>query len=471
MSYEQHDFQQENPVESEHVAKLFEASFDVQADKGLRRRSEQDCQLLKAILPELRLESSDAAVARTPLQRAQEQVAATLGDRFRNSEERDSGNYAVRALNHFCENSQLSEARRLQTVREIQNLLSPTEGSPTLSQMDRARLAVNVIDNITAPAVTVQQIGETCTVASLEIRIATLDPDRYANMIRQVATTGSYRCNDGTTIRFPPNSLTRIDGENGNHASRIFQVTAANIVWQNATALPDGTPVARGSLRYEHSADGECVRNYSRQGRVGEIVRDTNGREIDHPFLHSEQQHQINMSITGRNEIIQITAAWGDLQAQTGCFAYRSEEDLRRFLTDVANGTRRNIRFPLLISVDADVPPFSTRARTPPPPDVQPATVRGGGGPGAGAARPAPSESPGSVRGAGADSSSTGNRIERGAARSTNPQSNHVVSVVGFNPETGRVEIDNTWGFDRDHIGDNALRLSTLWGALPRPRR
>lgn len=319
------------------------------------------------------------------------------------------------SLKLFSENTKIPERMRIRTMLEIEALIRHRNVKTELSQVDRAFIGADVLKNIFMPDVCIRQIGGTCVVASYEVRLASLYPQKYANLIRQVATTGSYRGTDGSITRVPANSISNADtyGE-GNHANRLFQVTAPNIAWQNSTQRPDGSSVPAGSVVFEMPGTRTYLMDYSDSKRGVPLLNSRN-EIIDSPYMHREHQATIDDKIVGRGEIFQITHSKGN--DSRGAFTYTSLENLKQFLSDVGQGKRRDTRFPLLIDVDAD-------------------------------------------------------RIQRGLRKKFegDPQMNHTATLLSYNEKTGKAELNNTWSAGSgDYVDRKAVTLENLWKALPRP--
>lgn len=349
------------------------------------------------------------------IQQARNRLANTLNERLEAYNGRILQD-AFTDLKHFSERTQLPERMRVRTILEINAMMRRPEVATNLSQTDRAFLGSDILKNITMPGACINQIGGTCVVASYEVRLASLYPQKYANLIRQVATTGSYRSLDGTVTKIPVNSISNADtrGE-GNHANRLFQLTVPNIAWQTATKRPDGASVPAGSLVYEMPGNRTYLMDYSSDKR-GVPTLNYHNQIIDHPYLTRSSQALIDDRIVGRSEIFQITRSTG--HDARGTFSYKSFDDLKGFLGEIAEGKRKDARFPLLIDVDAD-------------------------------------------------------RIQRGLRKTFtgDPEMNHTATLLSYDGKSGKIELNNTWSSGSgDYVSNKAINLEKLWKALPRAR-
>lgn len=354
------------------------------------------------------------------IKEARDKLGNTLNSQLDSHDVRELKN-ALTDLKYFSESTRIPERMRVKTILEINALVSQKAVNTNLSQVDRALLGSDVLKNITLPYSCITQLGGTCIVASYEVRLASLYPDRYANLIRQVATNGTYRALDGSTTHVPSNSISNADTRlSGNHASRLFQVTLPNIAWQASTKRPDGTSVRAGSLVYEMPGTNTYLMDYS-SGKRGVPLLDHDNQIINSPYLNAPKQTMINDKIVGHPEIFQITRARliGERPYERrGSFQYKSQEHLQRFLQEVSEGKRKDARFPLLIDVDAD-------------------------------------------------------RIQRGLRKTFTgePAMNHVATLLSYDSKTGKVEMNNTWSRGNgDYLRERAISMEKLWKALPRPK-
>lgn len=319
-------------------------------------------------------------------------------------------------LKGFSEDSRIPERTRVATMHEIQKLVEPKTVGTKLSQLERAKIGSDILDNVRLPDLCIKQLGGTCVIASYEVRLASLYPEKYAELIRQVATTGKYHALDGSITPVPLNSLSNSKTHyTANHASRIFQVTAPNLAWQQAVTRPDGTPVSPGSLVYEMPGRKTFLKDYSTDPE-GSILLNRIGQTIDSPHLDRAAQKLIDDKIVGRSEIFQITRQ--SALEVPGNFYFRDMAHLREFLSEVSQGKRKDARFPLLIDVDANL--------------IQ-----------------------------------QGIKIKYGAE----PEMNHAATLLSFDAKAGKVELNNTWGNrSGDYVRENALTVEQLYTVVPRPK-
>lgn len=256
-----------------------------------------------------------------------------------------------------------------------------------------------------------------------KLRLATIYPELYASLIMQVALAGQYRCTNGSMVRYPMNSFSNEKtGEKSNWASRLFQVTAVNIAWQNNTIRPDYLSAEKGALRYELIGDYEVLKDYSVERENGWPVYFYSGSKCTSPALDRDQDSLIDQLITGQKTVIQICAYNPRFKGSLGTFVYRSQEELQKFLeytsTNKLPGVKFPVKFPLKITVDG-----------------------------------------GRLR------SSFSQHTVYGSAVAT-----HEVTIMYYNPSTKKVGLNNTWGAEKDWTGDHALGIEHLWFILPKPK-
>lgn len=315
----------------------------------------------------------------------------------------------------FSTKSQAPEPNKMLTFQIIQQMVAAEQAQTGLSSVQRASIAIDTLANLASPVQNIGQVGNTCKFASYEVRIATLTPELYASLIMQIVLLGKYKCSDGSEIVYPRNSLSNTEtAKYANWASRIFQVTAANIGWQSSTERPDKLAAEKGTLHFELVGKSESLRDYSLDKTKGLAVFSRDGAKVRSPYTNRKQEKLINTLITGQETITVINEEWAG-HPEPGTFNYSDYAQLQKFLQFVADGRLPNVHFPLLISIDGD-------------------------------------------------------RLQaQGKPVLHNKEGNHLVTIMSYDPKTTKVELNNTWYDDDDFVGDRALTFQQLCNYLPRP--
>lgn len=324
------------------------------------------------------------------------------------------------SLDIFLSRKRLPAANKLVTMQLIEEIVNNEKGKAAMDKSQRLQLAMSLIKNIASPVVNISQVGKTCTVAAYETRIATIYPELYASLIMQVVLKGKYTLADGSEIIYPPNSFANDSTEyKANIASRIFQVTAANVAWQKTTVRPDKLAADLGALRYELAEKKELLKDYTHDKAKGRPVFYDDGTRVECPALTNEQLSLIDRMITGENCVFLISEKWARLPAQSGTFNYKSADELDKFLDYTETGKLPGVRFPLLIGIDGDL-------------------LQDG--------------------------------IAKNPAERKKPRSTHIATIMGYDSKTRKLELNNTWNYKFDFVGDKALTSAELWQYLPPPR-
>lgn len=375
-----------------------------------RAQSEQKTQHTFLAQSRKELSSSESPALRQAASSLMETICSTFGTKDAALSKKISS-----YEDEFCAHSQAPEANKILTFQIIQQTVVPFQTATGLSKIQRASIALDTLANIASPVHNIGQVGNTCKFASYEVRTATLNPELYASLIMQVALLGKFKCTDGSEIIYPLNSLSNVEtAKYANWASRIFQVTAANIGWQTSTERPDKLQADKGSLRFELVGKIESLRDYSLDKNKGLAVFSRDGSKVKSPHTNRKQEKLINKLITGEETITVINEEWKG-HPEPGTFNYSSYAQLQKFLQYVAEGRLPNIHFPLMISVDGD-------------------------------------------------------RLQaNGKPVLHNKEGSHLVTIISYDPKTTRVELNNTWYDDDDYVGDRALTFQKLCEYLPRP--
>lgn len=311
------------------------------------------------------------------------------------------------------------------TYQQIERLLEHSGRSP-VPENRRIELAQQVMEQAANPTTIDQGYHSTCNVAAVESRLYTRNPSEAARMVTEVATTGQFTTRDGTVVTPPANSI-RPDSEAAVHppdynarsyASQIFQVTAVNMHYQsNPYVYTDARghqhTVPAGGMRYEQRAHvappdtGERLIDTTR--RPPRVVERT-------PELSEDQIARINNRLTGESGHDMIIGHRDTLSGDVnGSTAITSEQELNDRIAQAA----RDGKLPVIVRVEAGNQPWFHDS--------------GGGTAG------------------GSDGA-------------------HVVCVTGYEEgPPARVQVDNQWGEQSDHLGSRSMSVHDLYQSMRVP--
>ena len=242
---------------------------------------------------------------------------------------------------------------------------APNTKNDHVSRHDRTVLAEQVIQQAAHPMSIDQGFHETCNVTVVEARIYAKYPSKAAELVADVALGGDYKLASGQHIKIDDTSL-KPDAEAKNnpvrdgdrsYASQVFQITAANIHWQQQTRDLNGDRVKMGDLRYVQGKifngvegdTGERVKNFS--SAEGRTISGKDGKLLD-PHLGSDEIHRISNEITrkGEKDFILRSGMLQSLDATN----IQTQEQLEDKLKNMGN------KAPLIIQVHTGAEPFYT---------------------------------------------------------------------------------------------------------------
>jgi hypothetical protein len=311
------------------------------------------------------------------------------------------------------------------TYQQIERLLEHS-GRSQVPENRRIELAQQVMEQAADPTSIDQGYHSTCNVAAVESRLYTRNPSEAARLVTEVATTGQFTARDGTVVTPPANSV-RPDSEGSAHppgynsrsyASQIFQVTAVNMHYQtNPYVYTDSRghehTVPPGGMRYEQS-------HHVAPPDTGERLIDTTRhppRTIERsPELSEDQIALVNNRLTGESGHDMVIGHRDTLSGDVnGSTAITSEQELN----DRLERASREGKLPVIVRVESGNQPWFHDS--------------GGGSAG------------------GSDGA-------------------HVVCVTGY--EAGppaRVQIDNQWGEQADHLGKRSMSVHDLYQSMRVP--
>ncbi len=319
---------------------------------------------------------------------------------------------------------------------QIRRLLEHEGDQPTKAA-DRVVLAQQVMRQIATPSCVDQGNHPTCNVATVESRTYKRNPQAAAQLVADVATTGKYRASDGTEVEIGATSL-RPDAQASvnpppdgarSYASQLFQITAANIAWEQQNARSDPP----GKIRYEQyrpgekdgvgntvlsypEDSGERVIDYSKS--PPQEVSDPEGQAARSPNLRADQIVDVSNAISGepRFEHVLFNHEKNLIGDGKGVTVVNSEAQFEQKLIEAVEKGQ----LPVLVNVDTTCEPFWT--------DSGGGTAGGSGG-------------------------------------------THLVTITGY--EAGppaRVSVDGQWGSANDHAGNRSIAVHDLYMSMRNPK-
>lgn len=235
--------------------------------------------------------------------------------------------------------------RRDSILNSIERIISSQ--SLYFSEADKASIAAATLDNIIYPAVEINQSGKNCVPASFEVRIASLYPEKYADLIAQIAEERQFKTLQGAVVDLKDSYLKNdhVDVSAGicNQASLVFQFAFANAGWQTETSADPRRKDHRYSVDQRGNAGIYEVTTARAKTESDGFTR------IDYPFLSEEMIERALRGITGSADKCRVS--YSELADAPGNVS--SLESLKELLRRSKHGD--DSRFPLIVSVDPNV--------------------------------------------------------------------------------------------------------------------
>lgn len=292
------------------------------------------------------------------------------------------------------------------------------QDSAPVDEKRRYQLATETMSNLADPYTISQGGHKTCNVKVLDVVINAKDPAMAANMISEVALTGKYTLPSGVKVELPKGALSPVgeaekvptpDGQRS-FAGQIFDATAINAFLQNKNLFYRYEPMPMQEGMKGYGSGDIMVENATNKPLVN---RETGG-VMEYDGLASENIAAVYRLLVGDNVASRdwlLDPRYAS-DVSDGVKSYSSEAEFRDILTQL----KKESAFPFPMHVNTKMAPF----------------WRDSGGGSAG----------GSAEGA------------------------HVVNITDFNPQTGRVEIDNQWSSvnDRNSV-DSSVPITQLYHA------
>jgi hypothetical protein len=272
-----------------------------------------------------------------------------------------------------------------------ERLLSDRNGTSPLDLGQRQLLAAGILDNAARPRDIDQGGHGTCNATVIEERLYTRNPEIAASLVAEVGLTGSFTARDGfravldrSSLR--PNSEARVLPSQGdglrNYASQIFQVAVLNDFYQRQD--PNIRYIQR-DLRTAADPRGMAPTGEGLAASHNDRISQREARRAS--AFGGLDLNEINS--LGRNLGLEQNYVIGhrrsrDANEKSGTTVVENVDQLAEALTRA----RATNNFPLVVGVEVDGPMFPR------------SSGRGG----------------------------------------------HVLSIVGYDPETRTVQISNQWG-------------------------
>lgn len=295
-----------------------------------------------------------------------------------------------RDAREFAQRTDVSSEEIRRSFEQVERLL--TAERATLSQQDRNLLAQNFMHHAKDPSNIDQGTFNTCNATTMQERLFSRNPSIAAEMLATTAIDGKWTAPDGKVVTIDPASLVPMPESRLSppaDGSRSFATQIMNNVLINDMLQRRNPPQTYSQISM--NPDGTPLS----PGDNGERLYDNQGNEVRKPDgsfyrapgVFSGEMSQAMRRLTGDSGTV-ISNPSADPNENLS--HVRSAEELGRTLEQM----QREGRLPAIILIDADHPSF------------------GGTGDG----------TPGW----------------------------HVVTVRGYNPETGEVDISNQWGAASD---------------------
>lgn len=325
------------------------------------------------------------------------------------------------------ESPPLSETEVRKTYKEMERLLSKTGDTP-LKQQERIAIAEQAMSQCARPSSIDQGQHDTCNMATVEAKTYTDHPSSALKLVADVATTGQYTATDGTKVEINPTATDSeaqrnppVDGARS-HASLIFQVTAANLYYQQQPYKyvdKDGNSrfVPPGKLEYQQQMPvsgkvppdgGERLIDHSTEPPTT-VMRDwDNNVPVDAPDIQDRAMVDVPALITGKHDAVMLSNDRVTTYEHTGVTTFKTENDLRNELIKL----KEDRKLPVIFKVHTGQEPF----------------LRDSG---------------------------------NGAAGGSGGW--HVVTITDFDKTTGMAKVDNQWGSRVDHLNDGGVPVHDLF--------
>lgn len=295
----------------------------------------------------------------------------------------------------------MSDEEIASTFAATQRLLEAQDGK--VSEQLRQQLAQQIMAESAHPEQTDQGQHLTCNVTDIETRTWFNHPSVMANMVADVALNGSYTASDGKQITIPPQNLIP-DGEAVDNpprdgarsfASQLAQAAMCNDIGQRENPPKYYTQLAPS----KDASSGEFWTDASGKPLINQDG-DNKGKPMAFSGIGYVDIAKECKRLTDEDHTTFLHRNYGGADELVG---FKDENDLK----DKINQAKKDGKMPIIIDVTADDPLFGGKY-------------------------------PSGDRSLGPD----GKPNRHGA--------DHVVCIDDYNPDTGMVHLDNSWGSNSD---------------------
>jgi hypothetical protein len=312
-----------------------------------------------------------------------------------------------------------------QTYKEISRILEAS-GQKPLTERERVRAALGVIQTAAEPTANDQGGHMTCQTSTIENDLYESNPAKAAGMVADIATTGKFIAHDGTAVHLDQNSLRahgdsveNTEGGEGirTYSSQLFQVGAINTFYtrQNENTFPPGDVHYR-QVKSQNEADtGERITDYGKGPQSDS--RYDNLEKWNHAMLPNTMD--INYLITGRQQPERyLVNTLGTQQKPEDKFnGFNSPEEMKARLLELKQAGK----LPAFLSVHLNHPLVGSMELEP-------------------------------------DSTSALSAFKVAV-------DGHLVRITDYDPLTGKVKIDNQLGADKDHLKGDGVPIEQAFKA------
>ncbi len=319
------------------------------------------------------------------------------------SKERNNFRVDMEAFYKRADVNGVSDDQVAKAFDALSALIGSDDAKSFLKNDQRVELSKQLLRHVAYPRAIDQGFHSTCNVTTVQVVMAAKQPEKFIDVVKQVALSGEYRTPGGTTVRPDANSLKpdwqaklykpydpARNNSGRSFASQIFQVTAVNTYYASQGL----------NRRYEQ-------RRPENPEDTGERLIDTTNNSVvaKVPDLSCANMVEANRQMTGSTIPILETNELSDANVTQ----VASTADLKTQLEDL----QKRGKLPAIIMVNSAREPYFT---------------------------------------------------ETGKGRSGRPPGWHVVTVWNINQQ-GQVLVDNQWGRRGDKEGLRRMDIATLWQA------
>jgi len=308
--------------------------------------------------------------------------------------------------------SKQSQDQVSETLKQVGRVLE-AEGDKPLKQSERIMVAEEILHHAADPT-TVDQGSHhgTCHVTTVESRLYTRSPATVAQMVADVALKGQYKSvgEPEVTVTLDKDSLTPdCEAENNNYPTGSDRSFASQLF--QATALNVSWEL------YNQHQDPHTDFHYVQLHDTAVIVEDSKDPQKeattkDANAVSDDEVVELSNQITGKDEK-RFLLRHGRPEDEKF-----TDVDSVETLCERLKEMKEKGELPAIVKVDCSNEPLFSDS---------------GGG----------------------DAGGSGDW--------------HFVTVTDYNPETGKVDLDNQWGEENDHFGDRALDINTVFNLMKDP--